>query len=161
MRPTHVQDYIDAFEALTPQTLPTLENCFSEHARFVDPFNDVRGRDAIRQVFEHMFRNCENPRFRVDECIGDEGLFYLGWKFEFGTPGHRRRVDGASRIRFADDGLVTEHRDYWDPAGQLYEGLPVLGALFRAMRRRLSAKADTNPQTQMQPNRLPLRGNRT
>jgi len=141
MRPSYVQRFIDAFEALTPADLGTLEACFAEDARFVDPFNDVRGRPAIRAVFAHMFANCEDPRFLVDECVGDASPFYIHWQFRFGLPPRRRRITGVSRIEFTSDGLVSEHHDYWDPASQLYEDLPAIGHLFRALRRRLAAPA--------------------
>jgi hypothetical protein len=34
---------------------------------------------------------------------------------------------------------VADHRDYWDAAEELYEKLPVLGALMRLLKRRLRA----------------------
>ena len=34
---------------------------------------------------------------------------------------------------------MQEHRDYWDAAEELYEKLPVLGALMRLLRRKLAA----------------------
>ena len=153
MRPTHVQRYIDAFENLTPSTLQSLEDCFAEDARFVDPFNDVKGRRAVRTVFEHMFASCENPRFAVDECLLDDRLAYLRWQFSFGTPASRHHVEGVSRVQFSSDGRVVEHRDYWDPASQLYEELPVLGKLFRALRHRLAApqRSDHDTNTRFSP----------
>ena len=146
MKPAHVQRYIEIFETLERAKLRSLTDCFAGQARFVDPFNDVRGRGAIRQVFEHMFATCEGPRFVVDECVGDERLVYLRWRFSFGNPGSRREVSGVSRVQFAPDGRVTEHRDYWDAASQLYETLPILGPLFRALRRRLGAQQKSVPE---------------
>jgi steroid delta-isomerase len=147
MRPTHVQRYIDAFENLTPSTLQPLEDCFAEDARFVDPFNDVQGRRAVRTVFEHMFASCENPRFVVDECLVEDKLAYLRWQFSFGNPASRRLVDGVSRVQFSPDGQVVEHRDNWDPASQIYENLPLLGSLFRALRKRLAAPQISGPDS--------------
>lgn len=147
MRPTHVQRYIDAFENLTPSTLQPLEDCFAEDARFVDPFNDLQGRRAVRTVFEHMFASCENPRFVVDECLVEDKLAYLRWQFSFGNPASRRLVDGVSRVQFSPDGQVVEHRDYWDPASQIYENLPLLGSLFRALRKRLAAPQISGPDS--------------
>jgi steroid delta-isomerase len=40
-------------------------------------------------------------------------------------------IPGASHIRFAADGRVVYHRDYWHAAEELYEKLPVLGILMR------------------------------
>jgi hypothetical protein len=34
---------------------------------------------------------------------------------------------------------VVDHRDYWDAAEELYETLPLLGTLLRALRSRLRA----------------------
>ena len=149
MNRSHVQRYIEAFEHLTPSTLQPLEDCFTERARFVDPFNDVLGKSSIRRVFEHMFASCEDPRFEVEECMGDDSLVYLRWHFSFGRAASRRRVQGVSRVQFTSDGLVSEHYDYWDPASQLYEKLPLLGRLFRALRNRLAAPqgVDVNTHT--------------
>ena len=147
MNPDHVKRYIEAFEHLTPSTLRQLEECFTEGARFVDPFNDVRGKSSIRRVFEHMFASCEEPRFGVDESLGDDTLVYLRWHFSFGKAASRRRVHGVSRVHFTSDGLVSEHRDYWDPASQLCEKLPVLGKLFRALRHRLAAPQHSDQDT--------------
>jgi steroid delta-isomerase len=139
MKRDHVQRYIEAFERLSPSTLQPLEDCFAEQAHFVDPFNDVRGKASIRRVFEHMFATCEDPGFEVEERLGDDTLVYLRWQFVFGKAASRRRVQGVSRVQFTSDGLVSEHCDYWDPASQLYEKLPLLGRLLRALRNRLAA----------------------
>jgi hypothetical protein len=39
-------------------------------------------------------------------------------------------------VRFAADGRVGWHRDYWDAAEELYEKLPLIGSLMRLLRRR-------------------------
>ena len=64
---------------------------------------------------------------------------FLTWEFRF----RMKRFDtattqvirGATHLRFAADGRVAMHRDYWDAAEELYEKLPVLGALMRWLRR--------------------------
>lgn len=144
---THPVDrYVAFFEGLTPSALGSLDDLFSEQARFVDPFNDVRGRGAIRQVFVHMFATCESPRFEVDERVCDDLTCYLRWTFAFGSARRRQQITGISRVQFRPDGRVDEHIDYWDPAGQLYETIPLLGTVFRFLRRRLRAPQSINPQ---------------
>lgn len=137
-----LEHYIDAFEQLSPDSLDALLERFSQEARFVDPFNDVRGREAIGAVFAHMFDQCERPVFRVDEAVSGDGTSYLRWTFEFGPARRRRTIRGVSRVSFDPDGLVGEHIDYWDPASQLYETIPLLGGLLRRLRRRLSASGE-------------------
>ena len=157
MRSEHAQRYIDAFEDLTPATLQRLQDCFAEQAYFADPFNEVRGKAAIQRIFEHMFASCEQPRFEVVESSGDDRLVYLRWNFSFGAESARKTVEGVSRVRFDAAGLVVDHRDYWDPASQLYETIPILKRLFRALRKRLAAPqaapSESNKHTSVNPQR--------
>ena len=126
---------IGLFETLTPADLDPLVALYAEDCRFKDPFNEVRGRAAVRRVFAHMFETVERPRFVVTEALveGDQG--FLSWDFHAGE----LVIRGASHLRFDAAGLVVLHRDYWDAAEELYEKLPVLGALMRLLKRRLMA----------------------
>lgn len=137
MHSEYVDRYVSAFEELQPRTLDRLVALFGENARFIDPFNDVRGRAAIRGIFEHMFAHCEAPQFCVEEAIGQDETWYLRWRFTFGCNTRQRVIEGVSRVCFDAAGLVSEHIDYWDPAAQLYEAIPLLGGILRALRRRL------------------------
>ena len=94
-------DFIAFFETLQPGSLEHLADHFADDAHFVDPFNDVRGLTEIRRVFEHMFSTCHEPRFRVDETIGDGDVLYLRWRFVYGRADARRTVHGVSRLCFA------------------------------------------------------------
>ena len=40
-------------------------------------------------------------------------------------------------LKLAPDGRVRWHRDYWDAAGELYEKLPVIGAVMRWLRHQM------------------------
>ena len=44
-------------------------------------------------------------------------------------------IRGATHIVFDERGAVSVHRDYWDAAEELYEKLPLLGALMRWLKR--------------------------
>ncbi len=86
-----------------------------------------------------MFVQVRNPRFRITERWEHERGAALVWDFTFESGGRRQTVRGASHLRFAADGRIAHHRDYWDPAEELYEKVPVLGGLMRAIKRRLRA----------------------
>ena len=129
------------FETLTPATLPAMAAVYSDDARFVDPFNDVTGQPAIRAVFDHMFATLDEPRFEVIEAMTSGDQCFLIWNFHFRRRGRSAvgSIHGATHLRFAADGRVSLHRDYWDAAQQVYEGVPLLGAILRWIRRRLRA----------------------
>jgi steroid delta-isomerase len=104
-----------------------------------DPFNDVSGLAAIEGIFAHMFEQVSEPRFVVRTRVVNGSEAFLAWDFLFRTKRFSEApqcIRGATHISFDGDGLVVLHRDYWDAAEELYEKLPVLGALMRWLKRR-------------------------
>ncbi len=137
-----LQRVVDWFERLQPTDLARLDQVYAEQARFIDPFNDVRGLVPIGRIFAHMFATLDQPRFVVRSRIAEGEQAFLTWDFHFRTRGRGARamsIHGATRLLFAADGRVLLHRDYWDAAAELYEQLPLLGSLMRWLKRRLAA----------------------
>ena len=127
------------YETLAPDTLDQLSGLYAADARFTDPFNDVVGIAAITGIFQHMFTTVEAPRFEVTTRLltGREAM--LGWDFHLRLRGRPVVIHGVTHLCFDTDGLVCLHRDYWDPAEELYERLPIIGALMRWLKKRLAS----------------------
>ena len=130
---------VEFFEGLQPADLARLAAVYADDARFRDPFNEVQGLPAIRRIFEHMFATLEGPRFVILDVVVQDSQCFLTWDFRFRQkrmgPGEQC-IHGGSHLRFAPDGRVQHHRDYWDAAEELYEKLPLVGGLMRWLRRR-------------------------
>ncbi|NWF44230.1 nuclear transport factor 2 family protein [Hydrogenophaga sp. D2P1] len=131
------------FESLTPGNLGQLEAFYTADARFKDPFNDVRGVPAITQIFKHMFVALHEPRFVVTQQIVDGAQAFLVWEFRFRFKRFdtvtEQVIHGGSHLTLTEDGRISEHRDYWDAAEELYEKLPGLGALMRWLKRKANS----------------------
>ncbi len=126
------------FESLAPADLARLAEFYCADARFKDPFNDVTGVPAIQRIFEHMFRALDEPRFVVRDIVAEGDQCFLTWDMHFRMKRFSREpqvIHGGSHLRFAADGRVALHRDYWDAAEELYEKLPGVGALMRWLKR--------------------------
>jgi steroid Delta-isomerase len=126
------------YESLTPATLPQLRHLYAEGALFKDPFNDVRGQDAIEKIFVHMFGQLAHPRFIVTTRVAQGSDAFLVWDMTFqlrSKPGEPYSIRGASHLVFTHEGKVSYHRDYWDAAEELYEKLPLLGVLMRWLKK--------------------------
>lgn len=138
-----VERIVQTFETISPDTVSGLDTIYAPRARFKDPFNAVRGLPDIQRIFAHMFVALESPRFVVTRCIQEGAHCFLAWEFRFCF----RRFDtqteqcilGGSHLQLAPDGRILDHRDYWDAAEELYEKLPVVGALMRWLKRRASS----------------------
>ncbi|MDF1721010.1 MAG: nuclear transport factor 2 family protein [Minwuia sp.] len=134
--------YIDFFEGMTQADIARIPEVFTPDARFKDPFSDLRGHDRLARVFTAMLRDVRDYQLVVDDHVrkGDTG--WLKWTMSgFVRPlgAERWVVTGVSIIRFDANGLVSEHVDYWDAAGQMYERLPLIGWILRRLRARFAA----------------------
>lgn len=134
-----VDQIVRWFETLSRESVARASEIYAPDAFFKDPFNEVRGADRIERIFAHMFDQVESPRFLVHGRFSGEQGVMLVWDFTFRASGRSMLVRGVSELRFAADGRVLHHRDYWDVAEELYEKFPVLGALMRFLKRRLAA----------------------
>ncbi len=135
MSDTALDNVKNFWETISPATVATLERVYTDDAYFRDPFNEVRGAPELKRIFSHMFETLQEPRFTIVESVCQDSSAFLVWNFDFRVkawkPGVTRRIHGTSHIRFAADGRVSYHRDYWDAAGELYATLPVVGAMIR------------------------------
>ena len=131
------------FESITPESVSRFPEFYAENAWFKDPFNEVRGVGAIQRIFAHMFGQVDEPRFVVSEQVTDANGAVLIWNFHYRSrgaakTGEEQVMRGVSHLKFDADGKVAYHRDYWDTGEELYMKIPLLGALMRFLRRRLS-----------------------
>ncbi|MGE5769377.1 MAG: nuclear transport factor 2 family protein [Betaproteobacteria bacterium] len=131
------------YHDLSIESVARFPEFYSEDAYFKDPFNEVRGLPAIQRIFTHMFSQVGEPRFVVTGRVVDEGGAMLIWEFYFRVRlwgrGETQVMRGVSHLKFAADGKVDYHRDYWDTGEELYMNLPALGTLMRGLRRALAA----------------------
>ena len=129
-----VQFYENLSTASLAMLPAQLSAIYAVDAQFKDPFNDVRGVDAIVAIFRHMFEQVDAPRFVVGTRVLQGADAFLVWEFTFCMKrfsSARQCIRGATHIRVDAAGAAVLHRDYWDAAEELYEKLPVVGAIMR------------------------------
>jgi len=136
-----VDELVNYFETLTAESVAHMGEFYTEDAYFRDPFNEVTGLANIRPIFGQMYVSLHEPRFVILERVVQGDSVVLTWDFTFRIkklkPELVRKVHGLSLLKLAPDGRVRWHRDYWDAAGELYEHLPVVGALMRWLKHKL------------------------
>ncbi|KAF3997346.1 nuclear transport factor 2 family protein [Glaciimonas immobilis] len=136
------------FETLTLDDLVLIPLIYAQDAWFKDPFNEVTGINAIKQVYAHMFVQVDTPRFIVTHHMLQADVAFLTWEFRFKMKRFSRAeqcIKGASHLRLNKHGYIVYHRDYWDAAEELYEKLPVVGSLMRLLKRGAKARDLSEP----------------
>ena len=126
------------FQTLTPEALNSVGDIYASDAIFIDPFNQLKGIKAVRAVYQHMFDTLSNPRFVITNSVCQHHAGFMTWDFKFSLRAQEMSIAGCTQFELNDAGLITLHQDYWDPAQQIYEKIPVLGSVLRMLRRKLS-----------------------
>jgi ketosteroid isomerase-like protein len=130
---------IDFFQSISADSARTVSLIYTDDVWFKDPFNEVQGLEQVSHIFTHMFEQVDAPRFVVTHSVLQDDQAFLTWDFLFRMrrfSDDEQCIRGASHVRFASDGRVAYHRDYWDAAEELYEKLPVVGSLMRWLKTR-------------------------
>lgn len=129
---------IHFFESISQENTVDLKQIYTDDVFFKDPFNEVNGIQHVITIFDHMFDQLDQPRFVVTTHVHQGDQAFLTWDFLFKMKRFNRNeqcIRGASHIRFAADGRVSYHRDYWDVAEELYEKLPLIGSVMRGLKK--------------------------
>lgn len=136
-----LDEIVRRFEALQPGDVVRMREFYDENAFFKDPFNEVRRVEDIEAIFGRMFETLVEPRFRVTNRIAQGDQAVLEWDFTFGIRRWKPRrewcIRGMSHLRFAPDGRIAYHRDFWDTGEELYSKLPLVGGVIRFLRSRM------------------------
>ncbi len=138
-----VERVIQFFESLQPSSVQQMGLYYTDDAYFKDPFNEVRGINEVQRIFSHMYVALDNPHFVVTDRVVQGAQCFLIWDFKFRFKRFdtvtEQTVRGTSHLRFADDGRINYHRDYWDAAEELYEKLPIVGGVMRWLKKRANS----------------------
>lgn len=121
---------------------PLLPATYAADVYFNDTLKTVRGRDALAHYLAESAAAVEACRVEIlDTTRNAHGEYLVRWKMMIRFKRFRRGVDtwslGMSHLRFDAQGLVVYHQDYWNAADGLYEHIPLLGGMIRAIKRRL------------------------
>ena len=126
-----VKNYINLFNNLSSENINEFDDLISKDIVFIDPFNKIKGINAFKKIFYHMFENVKDPKFLIiDYSINNQRVF-LKWKMTFFAFKSLQTIEGISELLLNDDGKVFSHTDYWDSLSGLFIKIPFIGYFYR------------------------------
>ncbi|MEO8672853.1 MAG: nuclear transport factor 2 family protein [Tahibacter sp.] len=119
-----------------------LDATYAEHLYFDDTLKQIHDREVLRHYLRDSATAVEACRVEILQITPDgQGNHYVRWRmcirFRRFARGRDTWSIGVSHIRFDAQGRVVFHQDYWNAAVGLFQHVPVLGWMIRAIQRRL------------------------
>ena len=106
-------------------------NFYNENVIFVDPTQETEGLDSYVKAQEKLVKRCEDI-FLKTHAISISGNYgFVEWTMGLKIMGKEFIYPGTTRLIFAENGLIQEHRDYFDFCGPTFGPVPILGSFIR------------------------------
>lgn len=128
----------DFYREFSPAWVERLEELYHPDAFFADAFHTFqRDLPGMKRYFRSIPEKLSETRFLVDgaDRIEDGAVVFWRWEFRIWSGDPLRCAPGVTHLRFAEDGRIRHHRDYFDGA-VVYEAMPVLGPVLRLLKSR-------------------------
>ncbi len=118
-----------------------LDATYAADVYFNDNLKAVRGSTELARYLDESAGGVEDCRVTIEDVTRNkDGDYLVRWRmlirFRKFAKGRDTWTVGITHLRFAADGRVAYHQDYWDSALGIYQHIPLLGAAIRAIRRR-------------------------
>ena len=120
------------------QTMP-LDDIYTTNVRFEDPFHAIEGRSELQHYFERLNLNVDTCTFTFHDVVETEDQGFVTWTMRLNVRRGLKKtivLDGTTHVRYRD-GLIADHKDYFDASKMVYEHVPVMGTVIRAIRRHM------------------------
>ena len=131
MKKSLVKNYINLFSNLSPENINQFDDLISKDIVFIDPFNNIKGVNAFKKIFYHMFENVQDPKFLILDYSINKQRVFLKWKMTFFAFKSLQIIEGMSELLLNDDGKISTHTDYWDSLNGIFIKIPLIGYFYR------------------------------
>ena len=105
---------------------------YHPNCRFRDSIQGFEGKEKFMEMCARLTKRSSEIYMDVHNVAQNGNTFFVEWTMTMRfsraplTP-----LRGSSRINVDDDGLITEHRDYYDLWGDSLDAVPLIGKMYR------------------------------
>ncbi|MEB3362215.1 MAG: nuclear transport factor 2 family protein [Synechococcaceae cyanobacterium] len=113
---------------------PTAEQwraVYAEEVHFRDPTQEKQGIAAYLAAQDGLVRRCDDVSLEPASLAISGDTAFVEWVLGLKIKGIEFLYPGVSRLRFAADGRIIDHVDYFDFVGPTFGPVPVLGPFVR------------------------------
>lgn len=106
---------------------------YAPDAYFNDTLKTLHGSEAITAYFVKTAGHAELIHAEITDIARSGENYYLRWTMDVRFKGSKEtiRTIGMTHLRFAPDGRIVLHQDFWDSTAGFFEHIPLLGPAIR------------------------------
>ena len=104
---------------------------YNEKVIFVDPTQATEGLEFYIKAQEKLLKRCDDVFLETHAISITGNCGFVEWTMGLKIMGKEFIYPGTTRLLFGEDGLIKEHRDYFDFCGPTFGPIPILGSFIR------------------------------
>ena len=104
---------------------------YAPEVHFQDPTQEHHGIDAYLKAQEGLVKRCDDVYLTPGAVAISGDTAFVEWEMGLKIKGIEFVYPGATRLRFNADGLIVDHRDYFDFVGPTFGPVPLVGGFVR------------------------------
>ena len=104
---------------------------YDVNVQFQDPTQKREGIEAYIQAQDGLVRRCDDVYLTPGAIAIEGNIAFVEWEMGLKIKGIEFIYPGTTRLLFAENGLIKEHRDYFDFCGPTFGPVPILGPFIR------------------------------
>lgn len=135
---SHLHNLLDWYNHPTRKTLKNIQQHYTRDLFFKDPLTEIYTTSDLQKYYDHMFAKITDVRFVFENILEKDRQAFVTWTMTARCMGQEFHVRGSSHLKFDSFGLCEYHRDYFDVAEEIYEHIPLLGYVFKGLKRVLN-----------------------
>ena len=107
------------------------EEYYDESVIFIDPTQEKMGLDSYIEAQEKLIKRCQDVYLETHSISVSKDCGFVEWTMGLKIMGKEFLYPGTTRLIFSKNGLIKEHRDYFDFCGPTFGPVPILGSFIR------------------------------
>jgi limonene-1,2-epoxide hydrolase len=136
-----IQKFTSFYRNLDRDSLDDLQEIYTQDVVFIDPVTRHQGLFELNEYFSALMENTQHCTFDIQLTTTSAEFVFVTWSMTFQNTklkaGKMITVDGVSELKIEGD-KIRYQRDYYDLGVMVYENIPLLGTMIRAIKRRLA-----------------------
>ena len=110
---------------------------YHEDMVFHDTIQIINGKEDFLKMCNRLTKRCRSLHMELYNVMMHENVIFMEWKMTMSfrifpsTP-----MYGTTRLTLNENGQILHQRDYYDLWGDIYNGIPIFGKIYRFLMRK-------------------------